>query len=249
MTFASGTPQPWSIDLLADLHAGVLDETEAAELRRRVRDDSGAQEVLAALDATSADLADLGAAPAAPMPADVAERIDAALAVEAERRQAAAPQDGRAPVVSLDAARQQRRKRIGWSAGIVTAAAAAVAAVAIVAPSLNSTSGTPVAAPETGTAPVSSSGQTMSFADINGHHEFGAMDSKESLVACLNAAGLKHINVIGSREAKVEGKPAVAATLTTGKIGTFRFVAVPSNCGPGKGKLLYDKVVGAVGPK
>lgn len=245
MTNASGTPQPWSVDLLADLHAGVLDETEAAELRQRVQDDSGAQDVLAALDATSAELADLGAAPAGPMPAEVADKIDAALAVEAERRQASMQQAGHAPVVSLDAARKKRRRRIGWSAGIVTAAAAAVAAVAIVGPSLSSTSGTPVAAPDAGAAPQSSSGQTMSFADVNGHHEFGAMDSKESLIACLDHAGVKHIKILGSRKAKVDGKPAVAATLTTGKIGTFRFVAVPSNCGPGKGKLLYDKVVGA----
>src|SRR4051812_1376286 len=112
-----GTPidPPWSVDLLADLHAGVLDaETEAA-LRPRVESDPDALAVLAALDATLADLSSL---PPIPMPRDVAERIDAAIAAEAR--------GARPPVVSLNDARKRKNKRLGWGASVLVAAAAAV---------------------------------------------------------------------------------------------------------------------------
>ena len=45
---------PWSLDLLADLHAGVLDGPTADELRRQVEADPEAREIMAALDATMA---------------------------------------------------------------------------------------------------------------------------------------------------------------------------------------------------
>src|SRR3954466_15655922 len=74
---------PWSVDVLADLHAGVLDDTEAAELWPLVNADPEARAILDALDATQADLASLADAPAPPMPAEFAARLDAALAAEA----------------------------------------------------------------------------------------------------------------------------------------------------------------------
>ncbi|NUT50045.1 MAG: hypothetical protein HOV94_22450, partial [Saccharothrix sp.] len=77
---ARRTGPPWSVDLLADLHAGALDPRTEAELRPLVENDPEAREILAALDATLADLRDL---PPIPMPRHVAERIDAALADEA----------------------------------------------------------------------------------------------------------------------------------------------------------------------
>src|SRR4051812_48996977 len=121
-----GTPidPPWSVDLLADLHAGVLDAETEAVLRPRVEADPEARAVLEALDATLADLSSL---PPIPMPRDVAARIDAALAAEAH----GVP----APVVSLNEARQRSKyKRVGWGASVLVAAAAAVGVIAVVIP-------------------------------------------------------------------------------------------------------------------
>src|SRR2546423_1498103 len=138
---------PWSVDGLADLHAGVLDDARAAELGPLVDADPEAREILAALDATQADLASLAHAPAPRMPAEFAARLDAALAAEAaarfperaqperaqpERAQPSAPQV--AQVVDLAAARRKRNKRLGWAAGVLTAAAAAVVAVTVALP-------------------------------------------------------------------------------------------------------------------
>jgi hypothetical protein len=71
--------QPWSVDLLADLHADDGDRTGL---------DADAHAVLSALDATRAELAAL---PPMRMPDDVAARIDAALAAEAAARAGSAP--------------------------------------------------------------------------------------------------------------------------------------------------------------
>ncbi|MBP2475540.1 hypothetical protein JOF53_004412 [Crossiella equi] len=76
---------PWSVDLIADLHAGVLDPHLAAALRPRVEADPEGSAILAALDETQAELADL---PPLRMPDHVAARIEAA--IEHEVRQAMA---------------------------------------------------------------------------------------------------------------------------------------------------------------
>ncbi|GAA4550584.1 hypothetical protein [Amycolatopsis samaneae] len=156
---------PWSVDVLADLHAGVLDERTSAELWPMVRADPEAVAILEALDSTLSDLAALATAPVEPMPAEYAARLDAALAAEASARQStqgppqfreqpwsgvAAPpaqapgapaEPALAPVVDLASARRRRNKRIGWGAGIVTVAAAAIAAVAIIVPATQQSSG------------------------------------------------------------------------------------------------------------
>lgn len=154
----AGAPQgpPWSPDLLADLHAGVLDEQTASELRTLLRDDAEANAVLAALDATASDLAGL---PDPAIPEDVAARLDTALEGEVRARQqnsghtgapAAPPaaehtapastatgngsqeggpreSGGAAPVVDLAAAR--RRRRFATGAGLIAAAAAVTGVV------------------------------------------------------------------------------------------------------------------------
>lgn len=72
---------PLTVELLADLQAGALDDEAAARVRRQVRADPQAAGVLAALNRVRRDLAAVGADPAcAPdPPPGVAARISAAL--------------------------------------------------------------------------------------------------------------------------------------------------------------------------
>ncbi|MEE2031731.1 hypothetical protein [Rhodococcus chondri] len=98
---------PYSADLLADLHAGALDDDLADRLWPRVRRDPDAMAVIASLDAVQSRLRSLGdAAPTTPIPPEVAARIDTALAAQGEQR--------------------QRRRRLLTVAGIGAAAALAV---------------------------------------------------------------------------------------------------------------------------
>lgn len=232
---------PWSVDLLADLHAGVLDEHAAAELWPRVQSDPEARAVVEALQSVTADLATLATAPAPPMPADVAARIDNALAAEAR---------GVAPVVDLAAARRRRNRRIGWVSGVVAVAAAAVAAIAITVPGTSNQTGTPVAAPP----PVSSQpdGSALALRSdepqaavgelSSGAKDYGPLGDAQHLSTCLQQAGFAATAApIGVRPGTLDGQPAVFALLTTGKLAEFRLVALSPDCGP---KPLLDRVVG-----
>ena len=48
---------PWSVDLLADLHAGVLEKRQEAEMWPLVDADPDARAIIEALEATTVDLA------------------------------------------------------------------------------------------------------------------------------------------------------------------------------------------------
>src|SRR4051812_30480482 len=166
--------QPWSVDLLADLHADGGD---------RSRLDADALAVLTALDATQAELSAL---PPMRMPDHVAARLDAVLAAEAAARSnssgpmpisvtpmppvtgpvpplagavpppvplrpAAVPQQPSgpmAPVIDLAAARRRRNRLLGIAGGVVTAAAVAIGIVVVTLPG-SVTTGTPQAVPNT----------------------------------------------------------------------------------------------------
>ncbi|ASO23184.1 hypothetical protein FHR81_003846 [Actinoalloteichus hoggarensis] len=181
----------WSIDLLADLHAGALDDETAARLRPRAESDSDATALFAALDATQAELRDLPPVP--PMPAAFADRLDAALAREAAamfgptqaspatvtalpasppaQAPTEAPQGPPAKVVDLDIARRRRRRNAGWAAGLLVAAAAVVSVVAINLPS-NTSPGTPMADQTQGEAPPGSAQPPLA---LGGHDDLNAL--------------------------------------------------------------------------
>ncbi|MBE8519194.1 hypothetical protein ILP97_17005 [Amycolatopsis sp. H6(2020)] len=251
---------PWSVDVLADLHAGVLDDTQAAELWPLVNADPEAREILDALDATQTDLAALADAPAPPMPAEFAARLDAALAAEAAaafpgQAQPApqgatqAPQQagpGDAPVLDLAAARRRRNKRLGWAAGVLTAAAAAIVAVTIAIPNTAQQTGTPnVAAPTGPSIGSDGAGAQALVGKAIGVRDFGPLQNEDRLDACIAAAGLDpKVRPEGIRPVNVGGKAGVMIILTTGKLAQFRLVAFGADCGPGNPAVLFDKVVG-----
>ncbi|HET6502139.1 MAG TPA: hypothetical protein VFG87_15390 [Amycolatopsis sp.] len=235
---------PWSVDLLADLHAGVLDQAETVRLWEQVNADPAALEIIEALAATTADLATVGSAAVPPMPDDVAARIDAALA------EAARDSLGLAPVVGIDAARRRRNKRIGWATGVVAVAAAAVAAVVVALPQGTSSGGGPVAAPPPASqqAPlaVQSDHPEAAIRQLStGVKDYGALGSADKLSACLHAAGFAAAaNPIGVSPGTIDGQPAVLVLLTTGTMAQFRVVAFSPACGVGNAGVLLDKVVG-----
>ncbi|EIF01202.1 hypothetical protein [Saccharomonospora glauca] len=253
---------PWSVDVLADLHAGVLDEQEAAELWPRVNADPDARAIIEALESTKADLSGFAELDVEPIPADVASRIDAAL--ERERRAGAtqpqvtqatqanqaaeAPQPspqpaaGNANVVSLDAARAKRKKRLGWGAGLLTAAAAVVAAAFLVIPGTGGqeegVGGTPALA-------VDSGNLSAAVGEITNVRDYGPLGDEQRLDACLGANGIDpEVKPVGFRPVTIDGTEAVMVLLTTGELGQFRLVALAPDCGPDNPGLLMDETVG-----
>jgi hypothetical protein len=235
----SGGP-PWSVDLLADLQAGALDPDTAAELWPRVNTDPEAMAVLAALEATQADLREFALVPAPPMPAHFAARLDAAIAAESQAR-ATVPQPAHAPVISLDAARKRRNRRLGWGAGFLAAAAVAVGIAFAVIPTGGDT-GTPNIASGPTNFKQDDLGPEQLAAARN-QNDYGPFADKQKLAACLTANGLSaKAEPIGGRQVTVDGKAGTLLVLVHGA-GEFRLIVVGPDCGPGSPSKLAEKIV------
>ena len=232
---------PWSLDLIADLHAGVLPPEVAAQLRPRVEADPEARDILQALDAT---LEDLQALPPIPMPDHVAARIDAALAAEARPA---------APVVSLDEARRRRNRRLGLGgAGVLVAAAAAFGVVLAVSPGPKPASNDAQPAPTTSSAsnaapPLALKRDELGSAvgDVLKAQNFGPLETPDRLAGCLQGGGITSSgNPLGISPITLDGKDAVMAILPAG-LGQYRLVVLdPKTCGPDKPEgVLADTTI------
>lgn len=250
----SGGPSgpPWSVDLLADLHAGALDADTSAQLWPRVNADPEARAVIEALDVVKVELGQLGHAPAEPMPAHFAARLDAALAVEAQRfapappRQAPVPSTRAAagPVVDLAEARRRRNRRLAWGVGVLATAAAAVAVVVAAFPGSNQTSGNAVASGKPPLA-VESNNLSAAIGGVTNEKDYGALKDQEHLDACLKANDIDPATVqtMGVRQVMLDGKSGIMAMLTTGEVGQFRILVVEPTCGPGNPAKILDTVL------
>lgn len=242
-------PPSWSLSLLADLHAGVLDGPEAAQLWPRVDADPQARAIIDALEATTTDLAALAGGPVEPMPAYVAARLDAVLAGEAALQRGEPPV---APVLTLDAARRLRHQRLGWGAGLLTAAAAAIVTLVVTLPSSEKASDSTFAQPPASSGPSAGaplpgdgSGAEALLGKGLGVRDFGPLRNQERLDACLAANGFDPaVRPAGIRPVTVDGQPGVLVILTTGKFAQYRMVAFLATCGPDRPGTLFDRIVG-----
>jgi negative regulator of sigma E activity len=240
---------PWSIDLLADLHAGALDSAREAELRPLVDADVEALAVLAALDATRAELADL---PPLGMPDDVAARIDAALAAEANAHRPVAP------VGDLATARKRRNQRLAWGAGLLTAAAVVIGVAVTVVPGTNPTTGVaqPGATTSTGVSsprtqppvgPLAITGDQLKSeaAKVIGDNDPGTLDSPQKMSECLKANGESpQAAPLGVRRVELDGRHGIMVILSNGKPASFRLLVVEPTCTAAHPGLIAKSTVG-----
>lgn len=240
---ASGDPAeaPLTLELIADLHAGVFDEQVTAQLRLRVAADSQARTVLAALDATVADLGALPQQRTARMPEAVADRLDAALAAEAQS----------APVAGLAA---RRHRRTGWmSVTVLAAAAAAVGVVALSGVQLE-TAGTPQADDALGSATGVKPTEPLALTrgNLGGaldqalkDPDYGPLSPHPMLQNCLAANGVAAAGEpLGALEVTLDGRRGVLLVLPTGRIAQVRLLVVGPDCGPDNPSHLADYLVG-----
>jgi hypothetical protein len=243
-----GTPvgPPWPVDVLADLHAGAFDENTSAVLWPQVRRDPDAVSVLAALDATSADLGALARPPITPIPPSVAARLDAAMAAEADVLFA------NAPVVSLDAARRRRTKRISWAAGIVATAAAVLGIAVITLPhNANTTPGVAGAPPAAAfSTPLALTHAQLTAAVLGtalGRDDYGPLADPVRRAACLAANGQDPNRVpAGAMRITLDGRPGVLMVLTTDQYARYRLLVVGADCAAGHPATLADTVIGGI---
>lgn len=215
---------PYSADLLSDLHAGVLPESVSARLWPLVRRDPQAMAVISALDEVTAGLAALGRddTVGSPIPPQVADRINRALAAESS-----APSN----VVPL----RPRRKTL-IAAASVAAAAAVVVALAVIAPGQRNNPDAPtIALPS---SPAESTlvdlgsdlrpGQLMS---VMGAKNLGPLEADGVLPGCLQANGIDGSRpLLGSGEVRLNGSPGVLLLLAGPRPPQITALVVGPNC-------------------
>jgi hypothetical protein len=256
--------QPWSVDLLADLHADGGDRSGL---------DADALAVLAALDAVQADLAAL---PPMRMPDHLAARLDAALAAEASARSgpmpglpqqpsapvanldrpssglpSTAPQQS-APVVDLAEARRRRNRRLGIAGGLLAAAAVAVGVVVVALPG-STTGGTPQAVPgqtSIQTDPQNAGPLALKRSELPGaafkaygNTDYGPYKDAAKLDACLTANGFTGKKPIAGRRVTVDGEAGVMMLLPI-KLNTVQLLVVGNNCAAGDPDMIINTTVG-----
>lgn len=242
----SGDPAeaPLTLELLADLHAGVFDDHVATRLRRRAAADPRAGEILAALDATVADLGAVSQRRPPAIPDEVAARLDAAVAAQLERA-------GSAAAGSLWA---RRNRRARWAGVAILATAAAATGVVAAAGLQLETAGIPRADEALGSATGVRSAEplTLTRSSLGGAldralttPDYGPLAPPEQLRNCLAANGVPGGGrPLGALTVTLDGHPGVLLVLPTGRIAQVRLLVVGPDCGPDDPSQMAEYLVG-----
>ncbi len=196
---------PFSEDLLADLHAGVLDSETSAALWPVVHADPDAHAFVTALDGVTASLATLNSSKATHerIPNSLAERINSALDLQSEQLEPPAE----AAVVPF------RRRPQAWVLG---AAAAVLAAFVIVV--IGTRDSEPaesvVAQPSTPATSAVDDPDSAFLLSLVGSKNLGPLDDPSKLAGCLRANGIDEGRpLLGSGEIRIDGGAGDSPTL------------------------------------
>ncbi|MFD5808973.1 hypothetical protein [Rhodococcus aetherivorans] len=243
---------PYSADLLADLHAGVLDDDVTAELWPAVRRDPDAMAVIAALDSVSRRLRALGAAEdveSPPIPPEVAARIDAALTADAAARRRrrwllAAAGTGAAAAVAIGfavTAHGAGRPDAAAPMAAPAAAAPAAAAPASAAPA----SAAPASAAPASAAPGADVLDPATWRAMIGASDPGPLSDHAVLRECLEANGIDESRpLLGSRTIRFDGREAVALVLGDAASPRLTALVVGTGCGASDPATLVIRQIG-----
>ncbi|GFG65650.1 anti-sigma-M factor RsmA [Mycobacterium kubicae] len=238
MSAAENDP-PLTVELLADLQAGLLDDDTAANLRDRIRADPEAQRVLLSLQQVRHDVAAVGAdADSAPeVPAAVTDKVSAAL------RSAPAPSS------AAHAARPPLRPaRI--AAGIAglgaLAAAIGVGTTALLhepppAPSAPTTAQHITVSTPPATIPLSPA-QIRDL--LNRRPDYGPLNTAGMRASCLAGLGYPtSVQVLGAQQIDINARPGVLLVVPGDTPDSLAALAVALNCSAADTGLLASTVV------
>lgn len=226
--------QECPVELVADLHAGVLDP-EAAD--PRVSESPEAGEVLEALEATRSDLAHL---PGLTIPADVDARIASALEWEARTPPAERPS------VPPDSTERGRTRRDGMARIAVIATVLALSGLALLVTPEVRTGGDelPAALPETSSAPDGWALSPEQLSTALHTHDLGPLADAHCLAECLHAHGADG-GPLGASPVTVDHRPAELLILPgPANDHRLRLLVVGPACGRGTPDTRADTLAG-----
>jgi hypothetical protein len=225
---------PLTVDSLADLQAGLHDDTTAARLRNKVRTDPDAQQTMDALNRVRGDVAALSSDGSSAPEVDpaVVNRIGAAL-----RAQHAVPR-GSLP----------RSARLAVALTGLTAVAVAAwlgTRALITAPASTTTRPTTIEH-----ITVSRPPQTIPLSDqqilalLDHEPDFGPLTDPRRRASCLSGLGYPaNARVLGARPIDIAGHPAVLLVLPGDAPGNVKALAVAPTCSAANTGLSADRIV------
>jgi hypothetical protein len=240
----AGTDPPLTVETLADLQAGLLDDDTAARLRQKVRTDPDARQNMNALNRVRREVAALGTDPSAAADVDpaVVDRIGAALRVQ------------QAEPTRAGAAHGVRRGALPRSARLAVAAAGLVAVTVAVWLGTRALITAPASTPSRPTTinqiTVSRPPATIPLSDrqilalLDDRPDFGALTDPHRRASCLAGLGYPaDARVLGARPVDIGGRPAVLLLLPGDTPGAISALAVALTCSSVDTGLSADRIV------
>ncbi|MFW0793130.1 hypothetical protein AAFP30_04890 [Gordonia sp. CPCC 205515] len=225
---ASGFPQPpFSVEVLADLHADALPPDVAQHIWAHLDDDPHARSVLEALDRTVAQVA-AAPVPPQPVPPSVTDLTNRTLAQI--RAEVTATTDS--TVVGLESGRSTRRYRGRFLALGAAAAAAVVAAVLVISIGILRTPepATPIQAQPSPISTLDGSERATALS-VLGRTDFAPFGSEAALRRCTRANRIADDTpLLGSGPVTLREKLAAVILLGTGLAGRFDALVVGRDC-------------------
>ena len=230
---------PLTVDSLADLQAGLLDDDTAARLRKLVRTDADVQQTMDALNRVRREVAAVSSDPSSALDVDSAavDRVGAALRAE---RAGAAHTVGRG--------RLPRSARLAVAMTGLTAVAVAAwlgTQALITAPAPTTSRPTTIEH-----ITVSRPPQTIPLSDqqilalVDHEPDFGPLTDPRRRASCLSGLGYPaNARMLGARPIDIAGHPAVLLVLPGDALGDVKAVAVAPTCSAANTGLSADRIV------
>lgn len=215
---------PLTVELLADLQAGLLDDATAARIRSRVRSDPQAQQILRALNRVRRDVAAMGADPAwgpAARPA-VVDSISAALRSARPNSSPGAAHAARPHVHPV--------RMIAGAAGLCAVATAIGVGAVVDAP------------PPAPSAPTTAQHITVSKPALG--PPGGPLGDPSRRTSCLSGLGYPASTpVLGAQPIDIDARPAVLLVIPADTPDKLAVFAVAPHCSAADTGLLASTVV------
>ncbi|BBX47144.1 anti-sigma-M factor RsmA [Mycobacterium cookii] len=223
-----------SVDALADLQAGLVDDDTAAQLRKRVRSDPDAQNTMRALNRVRRDVAALGSDPSSAPEVDPAavDRIRATLGKQHAVHRGGLPRSARLAVAATGLAAVAVAIWLGTRA-LITAPESTPSRPTTIE---HITVSRPPAA-----IPLSDQ-QILALLDIR--PDFGALTDPHRRASCLTGLGYPaDARPLGARPVDIGGRPAILLLLPGDTPGAVSALAVTPTCSSADTGLLADRIV------
>jgi hypothetical protein len=238
-----GANPPLTVEALADLQAGLVDDDTAARLRKKVRADPDARQTMDALNRVRRDIAALGtdASSAPEVAPQVVDSVFAALRAErperSRRRAAHTVRPGSLPSARVAVA----------VAGLAAAAAAVWLGTAALITAPPPTPSRPTTAEH---ITVSRPPMTIPLSDqqilalLDGQPDLGPFADPQRRTSCLAGLGYPaDARVLAARPVEIAGRPAILLVLPGDTPGTVAALAVAPTCSSVDTGLLADRIV------